>query len=82
MTGAPEQLSNRDEKDKNENTNHHQNDEKGNKRPDVPFHGSLHTKRLALWGAKSNLTLIEYPTHFPITAFTRAFEKKQLFVDV
>jgi hypothetical protein len=75
MTGAPEQLSNRDDKDKNENTNHHQNDGKCNKRPDVPrsslLHGSLHTKRLALWGAKSNLTLIEYPTHFSDTALIR-----------
>src|SRR5256884_5049646 len=63
MTGAPEQLSNRDEKDKNETTSDHQNDRKCNERPDVPrsslLHKSLHTKRLALLGAKCNLTLVE-----------------------
>jgi len=62
MTGAPEELNNRNEKDKKENTNHHQNEGKCNKRPNVPrssLHRSLHTKQLALWGAKSNPILIE-----------------------
>jgi hypothetical protein len=48
MTGALEELNDRDEKDKKENTNHHQNEGKCNKRPKVPrsslLHRSLHTK--------------------------------------
>jgi len=42
MTGAPEELNNRDEKDEKENTNHHQDEGKCNKRLNVPRSSLLH----------------------------------------